>query len=187
MSGIQYIFGGGGIRGGRGFGEPDQLTAAYKILEKGGCKKIDTATLYGESQAILGQTGAKDRFVLDTKTKGGFGGKATRETILREAKESKEQLGTNVDVYYIHAPDHETPLDETLGAIDEVYKQGFFKRFGLSNYQAEDVEKVYNHCKEKGYVLPSVYQGESTLTELNTDDSQGVMLTFVRQLQSCCP
>ena len=36
---------------------------------------------------------------------------------------------------------------------------GFFKRFGLSNYKAEDVEKVYNHCKDKGYPLPQVYQG----------------------------
>lgn len=40
-----------------------------------------------------------------------------------------------------------------------MHKSGFFKRFGLSNYKAEDVEKVYSHCKEKGYVLPSVYQG----------------------------
>lgn len=60
---------------------------------------------------------------------------------------------------YIHAPDHETPLEETLAAVDAVFRSGFFKRFGLSNYQAKDVEAVYNHAKEKGYVLPTVYQG----------------------------
>ena len=68
-------------------------------------------------------------------------------------------LGHNVDILYIHAPDYDTPLEQTLEGINEVYKKGFFKRFGLSNYKAEDVEKVYNHCKEKGYPLPSVYQG----------------------------
>ena len=36
---------------------------------------------------------------------------------------------------------------------------GFFKRFGLSNFKAEDVQKVYDICKEKSYPLPEVYQG----------------------------
>lgn len=62
-------------------------------------------------------------------------------------------------MYYIHAPDANTPLEETLRAIDEVHKSGFFKRFGLSNYHPSDVEQVYNICKSKGYVLPTVYQG----------------------------
>lgn len=72
---------------------------------------------------------------------------------------SKGFLGPEVDIYYLHAPDSNTPLDETLSAIDEIHKTGFFKRFGLSNYKAEDVQKVYDHCKAKGYVLPTVYQG----------------------------
>lgn len=50
-------------------------------------------------------------------------------------------------------------MDETLSAINDIYKSGFFKRFGLSNYLAEDVQKVYDHCKAKGYVLPTAYQG----------------------------
>ncbi len=56
-------------------------------------------------------------------------------------------------------PDHQTPLSETLAGVDEVYKLGLFRRFGLSNYQASDVQAVYDHCAEKGYVLPTVYQG----------------------------
>lgn len=50
-------------------------------------------------------------------------------------------------------------MEETLRGINDVYKTGFFKRFGLSNYKAEDVQKVYDICKEKGYPLPVVYQG----------------------------
>lgn len=51
-------------------------------------------------------------------------------------------------------------MESTLAGINKLYAQhSAFKRFGLSNYSAEDVEAVYNHCKEKGYVLPTVYQG----------------------------
>ncbi len=64
-----------------------------------------------------------------------------------------------VDIFYIHMPDGKTPISETLAGVDEVYKLGLFRRFGLSNYQADDVQAVYDHCAEKGYVLPSVYQG----------------------------
>lgn len=66
---------------------------------------------------------------------------------------------SKVDIFYLHAPDSSVPLSETLAGINEGYKAGGFARFGLSNYKAEDVQKVYDHCKENGYVLPTVYQG----------------------------
>lgn len=162
MSGIKVVFGGGGFNPGQAFGEPDLLkTKIFQLLKDGGCETIDTANLYGKSEEILGQAQAASHFTIDTKTRGGFNpdGGASRDNTLAEARNSKEKLGSNVDVYYIHAPDSKVSLDETLSTINEIHKSGFFKRFGLSNYKAEDVEKVYNHCKEKGYVLPSVYQG----------------------------
>jgi len=64
-----------------------------------------------------------------------------------------------VDIFYLHAPDASVPLSDTLAGINEIHKQGVFKRFGLSNYKVEDVQKVYDHCKENNYVLPSAYQG----------------------------
>jgi aflatoxin B1 aldehyde reductase len=64
-----------------------------------------------------------------------------------------------VDVFYIHMPDRSTDLADTLAGIQALYEAGSFKRFGLSNYLAKEVEEVYNLCKEKGYVLPTVYQG----------------------------
>lgn len=128
--------------------------------EKGGCKILDTARLYGDSEEILGNAGAGKRFTIDTKARGGFNPDgATKANVLGDFKASKDFLGSDVDIYYIHAPDSKTPLGETLSAIDEINKSGFFKRFGLSNYKAEDVQKVYDHCKEKGYVLPTAYQG----------------------------
>src|ERR1700733_12647281 len=59
----------------------------------------------------------------------------------------------------MNAPDDSVPLSSTLAGVNEAYKKGYFSRFGLSNYRVEDVEAVYNHCNENGYVLPTVYQG----------------------------
>jgi aflatoxin B1 aldehyde reductase len=80
--------------------------------------------------------------------------------IHRSLQDSLKALQTNtVDLYYLHAPDRETPFAETLEAINEEYKQGHFKRFGISNFKASEVEEVCKICEEKGYVKPSVYQG----------------------------
>jgi len=159
MSGIKVVFGSAGVNPGAAFGSPEALQDVFDVLEKGNVKNIDTAALYGQSEEILGKAGAGKRFTLDTKLKGGFGNGSSKDVIQSEATNSKKMLGVDVDILYIHAPDHDTPLEETLAAVDAVHKSGFFKRFGLSNYQAKDVEAVYNHAKEKGYVLPTVYQG----------------------------
>ncbi|KAF2480353.1 NADP-dependent oxidoreductase domain-containing protein [Neohortaea acidophila] len=136
---------------------PDDLPEIFNLLEK----YRYTAALYGDSEEYLGKVDAGKRFVLDTKTRGDFGGPvhATRQTVVAEGKQSRELLGSGVDVFYLHAPDTAMPIEETLAGVNEVYKTGFFKRFGLSNYAAEYVEKIYGICKEKGYLLPSVYQG----------------------------
>jgi aryl-alcohol dehydrogenase-like predicted oxidoreductase len=63
-----------------------------------------------------------------------------------------------VDTYFIHAPDHRVPVKETLAAIDKLYKAGKFKRFGLSQYNAAEVEEVIRVAKENSYVLPTVFQ-----------------------------
>ena len=161
MPGLPPVFGAGCINDGRAYTTASQLPELFSILKAGGCTHIDTAALYGTSEELLGQAGAGQHFTLDTKTKGGFiPGYATKENVIKDAENSRKLLGCTVDVFYIHAPDMEhTPLEETLEGVNEVYKSGFFKRFGLSNYKAEDVQKVYDICKEKRYPLPTVYQG----------------------------
>lgn len=165
MAGIKTVFGAGGVNQGRAFGEPGALEEVFKIMKEGGCEIIDTAALYGDSERLLGEAHAGEKFTIDTKTKGGFGGQgyATKEKVVEEGTHSKKMLGSNVDVYYIHAQDDGTPIEQTFAGFDEVYKTGFFKRLGLSNVKPADVEKIYNLCKEKGYPLPSVYQGQCRL------------------------
>ena len=162
MGGIKTVFGGGGINKGRAFGEEGALDKVFKILDDGGCKVIDTAALYGDSEQLLGKANAGSRFIIDTKTKGGFGGKgyATKEKVIEEGTHSKEMLKHDVDVYYLHAQDDDTPIEQTFAGFNEIYKTGFFKRLGLSNVKPADVQKIYDLCKEKSWPLPSVYQGQ---------------------------
>ncbi|KAK4964222.1 hypothetical protein LTR66_012411 [Elasticomyces elasticus] len=160
-SGIKAAFGGAMISSGRPFDSVEKLKEVFGVLEKYGVKIIDTAQLYGDSEELLGQAKAGSRFTIDTKAKGGFAaGSGTKENIISEAKESIRKLGVDkVDIFYLHAPDSTIPLSSTLAGINEVHKAGLFQRFGLSNYKAEDVQAVHEHCKEKNYILPSVYQG----------------------------
>ncbi|TKA31720.1 hypothetical protein B0A50_01798 [Salinomyces thailandicus] len=160
MAGIKNVFGGAAVNDNRGFTTVDAVKEAFSILEAGDCNIVDTATLYGKSEEFLGKAGVAGKFTVDTKHIGGFKpGNATKENAIADAENSRKMLGCTVDIWYIHAPDSDVPIEETLEGVNEVYKSGFFKRFGLSNYKAEDVEKVYNVCKEKGYPLPQVYQG----------------------------
>lgn len=66
---------------------------------------------------------------------------------------------SQVDVFYIHMPDRKKPFEPVLDGINELHKSGMFKRFGLSNFLAAEVEEVIRICQEKNYVLPTVYQG----------------------------
>ncbi|GIK00815.1 hypothetical protein Aspvir_004844 [Aspergillus viridinutans] len=156
----QIIFG-GGLFGSPAWSTPEKVEEFLQVLERNNVKAIDTAQIYGTSEELLGQTNAAKRFVIDTKVAGGFvPGTSTKDQVIKVGNESLQKLGTDsVNVYYIHAPDREVPLEETLAGINELHKAGKFKHFGLSNFRPEEVQEVVRIAKEKGYVLPSVYQG----------------------------
>ncbi|KAJ7361062.1 aldehyde reductase [Mycena albidolilacea] len=158
---LKVIFGGAPVGTGKEFPDEESIEKIYKLLEDGGCNNIDTARLYGNSEEWLGKTGAGKRFIIDSKTPGGFrAGGSTSETIPQHAKETVERLGVeSVDIFYIHAPDATVELEDQLKGINEAYKAGYFKRFGLSNFKVADVQRAYDICKENGYPLPAVFQG----------------------------
>jgi len=163
-SGIKVIFGGGGFgyNPQASFSGVEGVKQALDILEANGVKNIDTAQLYGDSEKLLGLAEAGKRFTLDTKSRGGFDkGNALKPEVLSQlAHESIEKLHTKpVDIFYIHAPDDSIPIAEWLPTINDLHKEGLFKRFGLSNFKPEDVRSIYDHCKKEGFVLPSAYQG----------------------------
>ncbi|KAK8050227.1 hypothetical protein PG994_011957 [Apiospora phragmitis] len=132
-----------------------------KTLQDLNITDIDTAQNYGKSEELLGQVGAASSFFVDTKVSEAMSPTvSTGDVVVKSGKESLEKLKTNsVNVYYLHAPERRCPLEDTLSGIDALHKEGAFKKFGLSNFLPHEVEDVVRICKEKGYVLPSVFQG----------------------------
>jgi aflatoxin B1 aldehyde reductase len=72
-------------------------------------------------------------------------------------------------VYYIHAPDRRVAVKDTLSGLNELYKQGAFKRLGLSNFLAHEVEEIVRVAKENDFVVPSVYQGNYSAVARRAD------------------
>lgn len=151
------MFGGGSV--GITFKTVEDCHDVFKILTRHGVDTIDTAQLYGDSEKILGEAKAGEQFIIDTKTPGGFAPQNnTPDVIIKNGHESSKKLGA-IDVFYIHSPSQNEPNAEVLSAVNELYKAGIFKRFGLSNFVASDVQAVYDHCETNGLVKPTVYQG----------------------------
>lgn len=121
------------------------LRAIEAALEKG-CNFIDCANVYGEgsSERIVGKAlrSRRDRWVVSTKVGARMdcaqeGGGLNREEILKSCDESLRRLGTDyLDCYLCHFPDPETPIEETLEAMDLLVKQGKVRYPGCSNFES---------------------------------------------------
>jgi aryl-alcohol dehydrogenase-like predicted oxidoreductase len=117
-----------------------------------GITSFDTAPAYGAGHAeeTLGVAleGRRDQAVITTKCgivpnpDGPPGRNASRASILREIDDSLRRLRTDhVDVYLVHWPDPNTPLEETLGAMDEVQRAGKTRLVGVSNFDVPLLEQ----------------------------------------------
>jgi aflatoxin B1 aldehyde reductase len=71
-----------------------------------------------------------------------------------------KRLSTDrVDLLYLHSPDLETPVVQTLESCFELFQQRKFNHFGLSNYASWQVAEVAETCRRNGWMEPTVYQG----------------------------
>jgi len=167
-NGIPIVFGGGKFW----TSTPDETKTWLKALKEHGITTIDTAQGYGTSEDALGIAGAASSFTIDTKFSAGFGPtQASKDQVISSGKESLRKLKTNqVDIYYLHAPDRRVPFKETLSGINELYQEGAFKRFGLSNFLADEVDEVVRIAKENNFVVPSAYQGNYSAVARRTEE-----------------
>jgi aryl-alcohol dehydrogenase-like predicted oxidoreductase len=128
---------------------------------------LDTANVYndGESERVVGRAvkGRREKFVIATKA--GFGrinGRAeglTRAAVLAACDGSLSRLSTDyIDIYYLHAPDHQTPIEETLGAIKEMLASGKIRTWGVSNYASWQVLEMFQLCDREGMARPVISQ-----------------------------
>lgn len=138
----------------------EEVKKIISLCKEAGIKELDTARIYPGSEKFLGESGAAKDFIIDTKARAWVPGCLSKEGIFESIDESFKELKVqSVEVFYLHCPDESTPFEETVDAIDELYKQGKFKAFGLSNFVPEAVKEIYEYAKKNNYVLPTVYQG----------------------------
>jgi aryl-alcohol dehydrogenase-like predicted oxidoreductase len=148
---------------------------------------FDTAEIYGnggDSERFLGDVLAGRRESVVLATKFGWGqdsGDGSAESIRRAIEGSLERLRTDhVDLYYQHKPDASTPIAETLGALDELVREGKVRAIGCSNSSAEQLAEADRVARELGIARFTVLQNHYSL--LQRDDDADV-LPLCRELR----
>jgi aryl-alcohol dehydrogenase-like predicted oxidoreductase len=127
-----------------------------------GVNLFDTANIYshGASEEILGQVleGRRKEVLIATKFRmvmrdGPNEGGASRFHIIRECEDSLRRLSTDyIDLYQIHEWDGETPLDETLEALDSLVRSGKVRYIGCSNYSGWHLTKALAISDRRNYI-----------------------------------
>lgn len=113
-----------------------------ELLRRGielGATFIDTAELY-ENEEVVGRAikGIRDRVFIATKTH-----HFKYEDVLNCAEMSLKRLGIDtIDLYQLHHPNAAVPIEETMGAMEELVKQGKVRFIGLSNFTVPEFEKA---------------------------------------------
>lgn len=129
-----------------------------------GHTEFDSAYVYngGKTETLLGELNAQlqlNKYPVATKVNPSAGSLNT-ESINQQFTTSLQRMKVDsVDLLYLHQPDLNVPIPESLAALHAHYRDGKFKRFGLSNYAAWQVAQIYEICQREGYMLPVVYQG----------------------------
>ncbi len=118
-----------------------------------GVNFVDTANVYsdGESERIVGEAlrGRRDEVVLATKVHGRMGSGPndegnSRAHIMREVENSLRRLRTDyIDLYQIHRPDPDIPIEETLRVLDDLVRQGKVRYIGSSTFAAWQLVESY--------------------------------------------
>jgi aryl-alcohol dehydrogenase-like predicted oxidoreductase len=136
-----------------------QTRAVVDAALDAGITFIDTAEAYPGSEELLGQTLRSRRAAVVLSSKFGHphnhpgGPRGTRQVIRTSLERSLQRLRTEyLDVYLMHAPDPQTPLEETLEALRELRAEGLVRYFGLSNHPAAQIASGIT-CVQERYNL----------------------------------
>lgn len=190
--------------GGNVFGWTADEAASFEVLDAyvaAGGNFIDTSDSYsafvpgnvgGESETVIGNwfaaRGNRSDVVLGTKV----GRKPdrlglSRDNIRRAVAESLERLQTSyIDLYYAHADDPETPLEETLSAFDELVKEGVVRHIAASNYSAPRLGEALALSDDLNLARYIVLQPEYSLVERQEYEGQ-LQDLCLREGLACVP
>jgi L-glyceraldehyde 3-phosphate reductase len=154
------------------FGGGDLFENGRALIRKAfdlGITHFDLANNYGPPPGsaeenfgrILGKdfSGYRDEMVISTKAgygmwPGPYGDWGSRKYLISSLDQSLKRMGLDyVDIFYHHRPDPETPLEETMMALDQIVRQGKALYIGLSNYGVEETQQALKILKELGTPL----------------------------------
>ncbi|HVA73236.1 MAG TPA: aldo/keto reductase [Acidimicrobiales bacterium] len=144
------------------WGNPDH-DESVRIIRSAldaGINFIDTADVYsaGESEEIVAKAiaGRRDQLVIATKVHGTMGEDPnmmgnSRRWIIQECEHSLRRLGTDyIDLYQIHRPDPHIGIDETLGALTDLVRQGKVRYLGSSTFPPGDIVEAQWVAERRG-------------------------------------
>lgn len=143
----------------------DMLRTAFDL----GITHFDLANNYGpppgSAEEMFGEILKKDfkpyrdEMVISTKAgyrmwDGPYGEWGSKKYLIASLDQSLKRMGLDyVDIFYSHRPDPNTPLEETMAALDLIVKQGKALYVGISSYDAEQTEKAINILQDLGTPL----------------------------------
>jgi aryl-alcohol dehydrogenase-like predicted oxidoreductase len=162
------------------FGKETDEPGAHQQLDafvEAGGNLVDTADVYnaGISEEIIGRwladrpADVRDGVVLATKGRFPTGGDVndvglSRRHLQRALDASLRRLGVDcVDLYQVHSFDPVTPLEETLGTLDDMVRAGKVRYVGLSNYTGWQIQKTLAVAREHGWASPVTLQPQYNL------------------------
>jgi aryl-alcohol dehydrogenase-like predicted oxidoreductase len=162
-----------------------QTLAVIDAALEAGVTLFDTADIYGQgmSEEYIGRAleGRRDRVLIATK----FGKpmderpeerRGNPDYIQWAVESSLRRLRTDViDLYQLHEPDPLTPIEETLGALNDLVHEGKVRWIGASNFSSEQVEAAKEVARGAGFHRFVSLQNEYSLVEREAED--GVLAT----------
>jgi L-glyceraldehyde 3-phosphate reductase len=151
------------------FGDDDSFKNARKLLKTAfdnGITHFDLANNYGPAPGSAEKNFGKilkkdfssyrDELIISTKAgygmwPGPYGDLGSKKFLVASLDQSLQRMGLEyVDIFYHHRPDYDTPLEETMGTLDLMVRQGKALYVGLSNYQPDEAEKAFKILKDLG-------------------------------------
>lgn len=151
------------------FGQIDVFGNARQILRtafNAGITHFDLANNYGPPPGSAEETfgmvlkkdfrAYRDELIISTKAgylmwEGPYGDWGSKKYLVASLDQSLQRMGLDyVDIFYHHRPDPETPLEETMGALDLLVRQGKALYVGLSNYKPEEASRAMQILKKLG-------------------------------------
>ncbi len=173
------------------FGGQTDKEQSIRIIDHAldsGVNFFDTADTYteGRSEAILGEAleGKRDLAVVATKVRNPKGPLPNqsglgRKHIIQNVEESLKKLRTDyIDILYLHHPDYETPIEETIETMTQLVRSGKIRYYGVSNYSAWQCCSFIHKAKEMGAVAPVITESVYNLLTRGIEDE---MVPFLNE------